>query len=284
MAETSVSIDETVVAVGLDCTLTPESNTRLLGVFEGFVDCYAAVLLDELLAHLATPGRLEPGGLDELRTACAKDPPIFDATDMRRVAAYADFAREELEQHGPLPIEVRDEGWKVYLLVPPEFTVLRSAEGRSLLWVHDETWATDREGGKDLGLCGQFLGRSKFVTPCTSVPASKGAALDALGLRGYAAFDKPGTLFVVHAQVSPAFLARADPLVPLLYKVGVADDKAATVPERWKTQLHFQEGALPGFTSGLRAELVMNTFQLPAVTALSDVTAAGVTCVALAHE
>ena len=180
---------------------------------------------------------------------------------------------------------MRIEGWKAYCLFPPEFSLLGSIVGRPLLWVHDEDWAIARfrDGGKDLGLCGQVIGRSKFVTPCEKMPTSKGAALHALGLQGYATFDKPGTLYVVCAKLSPALLVQANPLVPLLYKVGSATDERATSPESWATELHFQEGAMPGFTSGLKAELVINTFQL-AATSASEISLAGVTCVELADE
>ena len=264
------------------CALTHEANRRLLDTFEGFIRRYSTDV-DELLRHLET--RVEPVGFKQLRSACSSQPRIFDASDLQRVAAYADFAREVLLQHQPLPLEVRIEGWKAYCLCPPEFSLLGSVVGRPLLWVHDEDWAAARfrDGGKDLGLCGQAMGCSKFVTPCESIPTSKGAALDALGLRGYAAFDKPGTLYVVSAAPSPAILAQANPLVPLLYKVGSAADRAAASPESWATGLHFQEGAAPGFTSGLRAELVVRTFRVAAASA-AGLALAGVTCAALADD
>jgi hypothetical protein len=266
----------------VDCALTCEANRRLLDTYEGFIRRYNPDV-GELLRHLEA--RLEPEGFKQLRHACMSQPCIFDAGDLQRVAAYADFVSEVLLQDQPLPVEVRIEGWKAYCLFPSEFSLLGTVVGRPLLWVHDEVWAVDRfhDGGKNLGLCGQVLGRSKFVTPCEKMPTSKSAALDALGLRGYAAFDKPGTLYVVCAKLSPALLLQANPLVPLLYKVGSATDQNATSPESWATELHFQEGAMPGFTSGLKAELVINTFQL-AATSASEMSLAGVTCTELADE
>lgn len=101
-------------------------------------------------------------------------------------------------------------------------------------------------------------------------------------------------------------MVQAQPLVPLLYNVGSAGDEAAATPESWLPSLHFQErsqnccsmtyfwtchppvchsqeGAMPGFTSGLRAELVMRTFRLPAVTP-GDLAGLGVRCTALADK
>ena len=242
----------------VDCALTCEANKRLLETYEGFVRRYNTEV-GELLRLLEA--RVEPEGFKQLRRACTSQPCIFDAGDLQRVAAYADFVSEVLMQHQPLPLEVRIEGWKAYCLIPPEFSLLGSVVGRPLLWVHDEDWAVARfrDGGKDLGLCGQVMGRSKFVTPCEMMPTSKSAALDALGLQGYAAFDKPGTLYVLCAKLSPALLVHANPLVPLLYKVGSATDQTGTSPESWATELHFQEGAMPGFTWLLICDMRFNS-------------------------
>jgi hypothetical protein len=131
--------------------------------------------------------------------------------------------------------------------------------------------------------CADNDGNVQVCPPCERMPASKSVALDALGVRGYAAFDKPGALYVVCAKLSPVILAHANPLVPLPYKVGQASDQKASSSESWATADHFQQGAMPGFTSGLKAELVMNTFKLTAATA-SDLKLAGVTCLQLADE
>lgn len=256
------------------CTLTPQLNARLLEIFGEFLQTYKGKEVEEVYARLAE--RLEPEGLKQLRAAYLHT--IFDDNDLHLVAAYVDFAAVVLRIFSSLRVEVRVEGWHVYLLVPPEATVLRNLEQQSLMWVHDESWATARfrAGGKDLGLCGQQMGISKFCTPCNDIPESKGAVLDALGLRGYPAFDKPGPLFVVRARGSSQIMALAQPLVPLLYKVGSSPDKNASKPSSWATAANFQQGVMPGFTSGLRAELVMRTFQLPA--SLPDIEALGVTC------
>lgn len=70
-------------------------------------------------------------------------------------------------------------------------------------------------------------------------------------------------------------------MVPLLYNVGLSATSDAAAPETWAPAQHFQEGSMPGFTSGLKAELVIHTFKLN-VNTLAELDLAGVTCVDLA--
>eukprot|EP00747_Dinoflagellata_sp_TGD_P217826 gnl/TRDRNA2_/TRDRNA2_90175_c0_seq2.p2 gnl/TRDRNA2_/TRDRNA2_90175_c0~~gnl/TRDRNA2_/TRDRNA2_90175_c0_seq2.p2 ORF type:complete len:157 (+),score=38.49 gnl/TRDRNA2_/TRDRNA2_90175_c0_seq2:431-901(+) len=153
-----------------------------------------------------------------------------------------------------------------------------------LLWVHDADWAVERfrtVDAENFGLCGAFkVGLSKFVSATDSFPASKEAALDALGLKGYAAFDKPGTLYVVQAKLSPDIFSVAAPAVPLLYQLGHNDDRTASKPSSWAPAPSFQEGTVPGYTSGLRCELVMNTFKMAAAS-VEDLRDKGLQCIAL---
>eukprot|EP00662_Eupelagonemidae_sp_cell21_P037987 gene37987-62810_t len=143
------------------------------------------------------------------------------------------------------------------------------------------SWRCDRAhtAGTDFGLCGQFLGKSKFVSAADSFPATKGQALDALGLRGYDAFDKPGTLHVVRAELPAELMKEARPLIPVLYQVGRAAE-GASEPERWEPELNFQDGTVPGYTSGLKCELVIRTFKVTAAS-IDDLRSEGVQCVAL---
>lgn len=265
------------------CNLPSSSNVVLLHAFDAFVQRYQDLTLLQLLE--AMDGRICASGVTALSEVCSAPVPVFGAGELRRVLAYADFARKVLEQPASLSVEVRVEGWKAYVLVPPESGLIGTVSERTLLWVHDEAWveARFRDEGPDLGLCGQFLGRSKFVTPSAALPASKGDALDALGLRGYEAFDKPGTLHVVRALLTPALMEQAAPMVPLLYNVGCAADPSAATPEAWAPELHFQEGAVPGFTSGLCAELVMKTFKLD-VSSVAELSEHGVSCVGLSND
>ena len=58
----------------------------------------------------------------------------------------------------------------------------------------------------DFGLCGQVMGKSKFVTPnCREegpFATTKQACLDALGLRGYVCFEEV-TKSIIHTCPSP---------------------------------------------------------------------------------
>jgi len=84
----------------------------------------------------------------------------------------------------------------------------------------------------------------------------------------------------VHVEMNDALLQMARPAVPLVYNLGEAAETSAAVPDRWQPAQHFQEDTLPGFTSGLKAELVMQTFRLPAKT-VAKLESAGVTCTLL---
>jgi len=279
----SVSVQKVTAAAADTCQLEASENELMLGIFNKHLATYRNSSVQQMLEQLHHA--LQQESHAAIVEACDKPVPTFGAEELRRVLAYADFAREVLGHAKPLELEVRIEGWKAYCLVPPEATILRTAAEKSLLWVHDEAWAKERffDGGKDLGLCGQVLGTSKFVTPCTSMPSSKLAALDTLGLRGYETFDKPGVLYVVRATLPSSLLKEARPMVPLVYNVGRANDAAATAPELWEPELHFQEGTIPGFTSGLKAELVMKTFKVD-VHAAAELKNYGLSCVGLADD
>lgn len=263
--------------------LTSAQNEALLGAFDELLCAFSTLESAELLQRLS--GRLDAAGFAELSRHCG-GVPVFGAAELRRLLAYADFAQQVLLEPAPLTIRVRVEGWKAYVLQPLPGGLIRNVDIRSsLLWTHDEAWARDRffDGGSNLGLCGQFMERSKFVTPCVEFPGSKAAALDALGLRGYPEFDKPGTLYVVRAEMNANILEKAQPSVPLLYQVAEASSPEASAPERWKPCMHFQEGTIPGFTSGLMAELVVNTFQVDASSA-AELAELGVCCTGLKDE
>lgn len=258
--------------------LTPEQNDVLHAAFVELTNPYAAMSDTSKILRLLS-GRVDPGDFAALSDRCGGPVPVFGASELQRVLGYADFAREVLGREGLLPLDIRVEGWKAYALVPPQWGLIRTVEGQSLLWVHDEAWAHARffDGGEELGLCGQWPGRSKFVTPCRDFPSSKDDALDSLGLRGYPEFDKPGTLYVVRAEVNADIMEKAAPAVPLLYQIGAADSQEAAVPERWSPSAHFQEGTIPGFTSGLKAELVMQTFRMN-VSSAAELADDGVSC------
>eukprot|EP00931_Biecheleriopsis_adriatica_P073103 TRINITY_DN47459_c0_g1_i1.p1 TRINITY_DN47459_c0_g1~~TRINITY_DN47459_c0_g1_i1.p1 ORF type:complete len:274 (-),score=36.85 TRINITY_DN47459_c0_g1_i1:96-809(-) len=228
-------------------------------------------------------GKVDQSGIDSLISHCSGPLPAFRSVDLQRVLGWAVFSQEFLAVAAPLQIELRVEDWKAYILVPPHATLLGECQGKTLAYVHGPLWAKPRfqdEGGADFGLCGQWLGKSKFVAPYADrslIPKSKEEALLAFGLKGYDMFDKPGGhLYMVEIFVDPAMLEKACLGVPLVYKVGAADDLHAERPSRWQPAQHFQEGTIPGFT-GLRAELVMRTFVLHAKT-VADLKSAGVTC------
>jgi len=309
-------------AVGSNCALSAENNNILLEALECCInDQNKECKVDNDMAGGGRRGDerqlallqlyLTAEGFKQLTNAFKNK--VFQTDQLRRLFSYAVFAKKFLDET-PLNIEIRVEGWKAYCLIPVQQTILRSRFNSSspttttpanncsaslLCWVHDEAWARARfldPESPDFGLCGQFIGRSKFVTPCSrdSFPNTKEAALEALGLKGYAAFDKPGVLYVVRADISPIvdsgsnnnidILGRASPKVPLLYNVGSNVDTDASEPNSWAPELHFQEGAFPGFTQGLKAELVINTFQLQHVKSIQDLNKAGVECVALGGD
>lgn len=285
--------------------LTPEQNRFLLDLFNDRVKAYSAVCtVGELLDLME--GKLTASGVIQLRELCLRDVPVFGVHELQRVLAFADFRKELVVcDESSLQVEIRHEGWKAYCLVEPMSTVLRSVGGvgESLLWTHDEKWANARfrdPASSEFGLCGQFVGRSKFVSPCSNVPACKADALDALGLRGYDVFENAERLFIIHAEVSEAMLElvridlamfvtskvvlmcvlQAKPMVPLLYNVGSAVSEDAEVPEEWSPCANFQKGAMPGFTSGLRAELVINSFKLKAES-VDELESMGIACIEL---
>mmetsp|Transcript_9788 Transcript_9788/g.12226 ORF Transcript_9788/g.12226 Transcript_9788/m.12226 type:complete len:305 (-) Transcript_9788:55-969(-) len=217
---------------------------------------------------------------------------LFGRSELAKVIGYCDFAKDCLGRKLPIEVEVRKEQWKAYGLIKLQDSPIESIlEEDLLVWVHDDEWAQNRffnSASKEFGLCGQRLGQSKFVSLWPSKKESspfqsKNQALDGLGLRGYAAFDKPGKLFVVHVRtqslakqksLNPSFL-----MVPLLYMEGHAEPDAQA-PDRWTTADNFQEGTIPGYTQGLQSELVMKTFKLDAKN-VQDLNSQGVFCTQL---
>lgn len=263
--------------------LPPAENARLAPAFAAACAANAALPGASLLSRLQK--RLTPAAYDQVaaRSSVAGAGAVFGGAELARLLAWAELVEQQLGRRDPLHVEVRVEGWKAYALVPPEDSFVGAVAGRPLLWVHDEAWATARfgtPGGPDFGLCGQFVGRSKFVSAADAFPATKGDALDALGLRGYDAFDKPGTLHVVHAQLPPALSAEAQPLVPVLYLEGRNDNADAAQPSHWVPAPNFQEGTVPGYTSGLKCELVIKSFRVEAAS-VAELAEKGLRCVAL---
>mmetsp|Transcript_21110 Transcript_21110/g.46527 ORF Transcript_21110/g.46527 Transcript_21110/m.46527 type:complete len:272 (-) Transcript_21110:50-865(-) len=257
--------------------LSPEENAELRAAFEDAVAQHSARDKEELLQILCD--RLTDEASAALKGIC-QEPAVLGAAELARLCGHLDFvAARGIQCLDPLPLEVRVEGTKAYVLAPPSCCLVGEVGGTSLLWVHDEAWAAQRfvTGGADFGLCGQRLGLSKFVTCTKSPPCTKGAALDLLGLRGYAAFDKPGKLHLVCAE-GETIQALAQPMVPLLYMWAESGD--ASEATRWVPASHFQEGTVPGYTSGLVAELVMRTFQVPAATS-EELASKGVRCIVL---
>lgn len=278
-----MDVDKLVASCRGAVELTPSSNRALVEAYERCVARFTSLFsLDELFG--AMTGNIERSGIESLKRHCSGPVPAFQATDLQRVLGWAVFSQEFLAIAAPLRIELRIEGWKAYILVPPHATLLGDCCGKTLAYVHGPSWAMPRfqdEASPDFGLCGQWLGKGKFVAPYVDsslIPRSKEDALLAFGLKGYEMFDKPGGhLYMVEIVLDPAMIEMAQPAVPLVYNIGVADDPDAQTPSRWMPQQHFQEGTLPGFTSGLRAEIVMRTFVVQGKT-VADLRSSGVSC------
>jgi len=169
------------------------------------------------------------------------------------------------------------------------------------LWVHSEDWAKQRFVNKASGpyLCGQFMGSSKFVSLSSGVPKTKEQALEALGLKGYEAFDRPGEdLYVVEAAVSDEILAATQPMIPLIYKSKQEsvpqDEKGApdgdrkeqsgeTTSYEWILPDNFGANTIPGFTSGGKSEVVIHTFEVDAKD-LDDLRSKGVSVARLSGD
>ena len=283
-----------------NCMLPKQTNSALLKQFQSYVDKVEANSVEQCLKQAERS--VTWGGVQQLRKACECRNPIWKVSDLRRVIAYANFAQTVVGfEQDLLPVSVRVEGCKAYALTTVEASLVRSMKGKSMCWVHDADWASDRfhDNGSNLGLCGQWKGLSKFATLCSDLPSSKTTALDALGLRGYPAFDKPGVLHFVQVEPREELLALAEPMVPLLYSIGshagardtsdknaiggTVDSDSTIVDEFdvscWTRAPNFQEGTIPGFTSGLRAEVVIRTFNIKGAITANEVGEAGVRCI-----
>lgn len=156
--------------------LSRSQNGILLAAFDS---CVASTAIHGTVLSLldALSPLIHPQSLHDLSEACLAPIPIFTEPELRRVLGYATFAQKFLQSPTSIELDIRVEGWKAYCLIDPCVTVLRDVPtATALLWTHDEAWAKARfmEGGADLGLCGQRMGASKFVSPCTDIPATKG--------------------------------------------------------------------------------------------------------------
>lgn len=169
---------------------------------------------------------------------------------------YLDLVRGLGHSRGRVPLELRVEGSWVYVLVPMEHTLLRHLDHTELNFVHDSAWAEERflQNRSGRYLIGQKLGLSKFAT-LADLPKTltKSAAIDALALNGYPAFDKPGTLYLVRVGAEAA--RDAEPMVPLVYSRIDGGPRSAR---------SFGVRTVPGFTSGGKAEVVFRSFELSA--------------------
>jgi len=185
--------------------------------------------------------------------------------DLQRILGYTKFIKNKGISVEPLRLEYREEGPRAYLLVPVSQSFILQLMDTKLVWVHDEIWAKERFIDKKLNsgpyLCGQQLGLSKFVSLSKEMGPQtlKESALVALGLKGYAAFDKPGFLYLIVADTNDDILKLAQPKVPILYKVMEKETG------KWSISPHFGENSIPGFTSGGKSEVVINTFQVDAM-------------------
>jgi len=251
--------------------LSVEENRALTMSFNRLIDSFKKLTTAELSSQVK--GSLSSRSWSALVNLGRLSDSFPTSKQLATLLAYQQMIGE------PLQLEFRHEGWKAYLLCPlSQSLTLTGKEAMSLLWVHSKEWASERfldpklKPG-DYGLCGQSLGTSKFATAGT-MPSTKDGCLDALGLRGYEAFDQQEQpLFVVECKMNTTIGNLAQPMIPLLYLLGTATESKAT-PMVWDPAPHFQEGTVPGFTSGLRAEVVIKTFQLQE----EEMVTHGVTC------
>jgi hypothetical protein len=201
------------------------------------------------------------------------------------VAYFKDFLQKFNQQKSENSgVIITVEGEKLYGLCSINDSLLSGAhDEKRFCWVHDEAWAKERfiekaPDQKPVGkyLCGQFLGKKKFVGLSTinEKEISKQEALELLGLVGYPAFDKPGNLYLITCQANQAIWDLAQPHVPLFYKLKNQETG------KWETASHFGEDTIPGFTQKGTPEVVINTFTVEAKN-LNELKAKGVTYLVL---
>ena len=148
-------------------TLTQAEND---GLHRAFIELLEAVTTDVTNDQERLCGLLKSSVTEHSFTELTTGPAahVFAQEQLLAVCAYSAFARKMLGLEGALEVQVRHEGWKSYALIPVEQSIVMSLpEDACLLWVHDEQWAQARfmdPDAADFGLCGQFLGKSKFVT------------------------------------------------------------------------------------------------------------------------
>ncbi len=206
----------------------------------------------------------------------------FDEQDLRQLLGYHKFALHHalIKPTEIMPVEVRREEWMTYGLISPKQTFLGDISRNPLAWSHNVEWATQRFTEKDHTtagfhgnpgkyLCGQRMGKSKFVT-VAEIPT--GISSDELrkmfALEGDPTFA--GQLFIVRAQIPEALSVEVAAKVPVCYKVK-DNDMWATYPQFLRPP-----HAVPGYTSGGKGEVVINTFEIPANN-LDELAAKGVT-------
>eukprot|EP00052_Salpingoeca_macrocollata_P005895 m.50225 g.50225 ORF g.50225 m.50225 type:complete len:283 (+) comp15121_c0_seq1:35-883(+) len=274
-------------------SLTVQENEDLFREWEETCRRWMLLAQEQSAAELLeiVRGRVTAAAMEELR----KLGPLEAAgckEHLVQILAYWDWAdaqeiwQQSSEESKLLDLVVRVEDDRAYVLLPLHQSLLSqgpdSDNGR-YVWVHDEEWAQRRFLNPDLapaefGLCGQWPGRSKFVSISTVPSTKKKDLIAALGLGGYDTFDQGGKpLYAV--ECDPELLgARVVPRVPLLYLLRDDTNTAgAAAGPRWRSAKNFLEGTVPGFTSGLRAEVVVDTFQIPAKTT-QELEEAGVVC------
>jgi len=245
-------------------SLDQRRNARLRGHFEAAIERLQPTCFEcepDFVGKLMAP-RLTGATIEALQDSSD----VFGVAELVRICAYCDFVRDALDVPWPLDMEVRVEGDKAYVCVAVKDSAVRFVpDNASLLWVHDAEYAQQRfkqPGHLKFGMCGAYaVGDSKFISAGRTIPASKGEAVDAFGLHGYSLYES-GDLCMV--CTSPAFLRQhaVELKVPLLYMTGTADEE--TQETCWSPATNFQAGTVPGFTEGLRCELLMKTFQVHA--------------------
>lgn len=259
----AVRVATEIAETGTGSALTEAQNAVLLAAHEECCRRFdPAAGSAELLDAAAAAGDITDAAITELGASSRAPAPVYGPSELRCVLGYALFSREVLGRTGPLDIKIRVEGGKAYCLVRPDATVLggiritRVGGGTrpidKLQWAHGHSEATQRfldPGSAEFGLCGDRPGLSKFAVLSSSVPSSKHAVLDSLGLTVNPAFDNSDPLYVITAELSPTVLAAARPMVPLLYNVQTESASSRT-PGAWSPAPYFHELALPGYTAG----------------------------------
>jgi len=229
--------------------------------YESFIKKFSTLSSVQLLEE--TKQRVDHESFQTLKSKIV-DKGVIDFNDLKYICGYTEFIRNYNISKEPLQLEFREEKNRAYLLIPIQQSfIIKLSIDSKIVWVHDEQWAKERFVDKKPNsgpyLCGQLLGLSKFVSLSKEMSSktSKEQALVALGLKGYVAFDKPGYLYLVCADTNDNILRLAKPKVPILYKI-----QENSV---WATAQHFGENSIPGFTSGGKSEVVINTFLIDAV-------------------